>query len=175
MIGNDVPIPVLEPPWPDDLTITVVTSTAPPGWRGLAHEVAAAAQPGGHSFPLEDDTRGGGHGDPDSSRAAFLYRHAGQVRGYLCLAARTVTGHRELSAGYRQAAAAERVTRPCILVVWVAPGMRRRGAARQLVDAAARHAGTAASALAWAEPFTDSGYRLATSIAPEGMWIADYS
>jgi len=29
-------------------------------------------------------------------------------------------------------------------------------------------------ALAWAEPFTDSGYLLARSVATNGMWIADY-
>jgi hypothetical protein len=29
--------------------------------------------------------------------------------------------------------------------------------------------------LAWAEPFTDNGYLLARSMAPNGMWIADYS
>jgi hypothetical protein len=43
------------------------------------------------------------------------------------------------------------------------------------VNEAARHCGTTASDLAWAEPFTDNGYLLARSMAPNGMWIADYS
>lgn len=59
-------------------------------------------------------------------------------------------------------------------MVWVAPKRRRRGVARQLVGAAARDCGVTASALAWAEPFTDSGYLLARSIAPNGIWITDY-
>ncbi len=57
----------------------------------------------------------------------------------------------------------------------VAPEMRRRGVAQQLVDAAARDYGIRTSGLAWAQPFTDSGYLLAHSMAPDGMWIADYS
>jgi hypothetical protein len=57
----------------------------------------------------------------------------------------------------------------------VALETRRHGVARQLVDAAARDSGISASTLAWAEPFTDSGYLLARSVAPSGMWIADYS
>jgi hypothetical protein len=61
------------------------------------------------------------------------------------------------------------------MVVWVAPEMRRRGAARQLARTAARVCGIRASGLAWAEPFTGSGYLLARSMAPDGMWIADYS
>ncbi len=61
------------------------------------------------------------------------------------------------------------------LVVWVDAQLRRHGVARQLVDAAARHTGFTPSGLAWAEPFTDSGYLLAQSIAPDGLWIADYS
>lgn len=60
-------------------------------------------------------------------------------------------------------------------MVWVALERRRRGVARQLVDAAARDCGITASGLAWAEPFTDSGYLFARSVAPNGMWIADYS
>jgi hypothetical protein len=43
------------------------------------------------------------------------------------------------------------------------------------VDAAARHARVTPSGLAWAKPFTDSGYLLAKSINPDGLWIADYS
>jgi hypothetical protein len=39
----------------------------------------------------------------------------------------------------------------------------------------AQRRGTAESGLAWAEPFTGSGYLLARSMAPDGMWIADYS
>jgi hypothetical protein len=56
----------------------------------------------------------------------------------------------------------------------VALAVRRRGVGRQLVDAAARACGIAVSGLAWAEPFTDSGYLLARSVATNGMWIADY-
>jgi hypothetical protein len=44
---------------------------------------------------------------------------------------------------------------------------RRRGFRCDMSDTA--------SSLAWAEPFTDSGYLLARSIVPEGLWIADYS
>lgn len=94
--------------------------------------------------------------------------------GYLALADRPVTGYREASVQYRKADVAERVTWPCVLVVWVALAVRRRGVARQLVDVAARDCGIAASRLAWAEPFTNSGYLLARSMAPNGMWIADY-
>jgi hypothetical protein len=86
-----------------------------------------------------------------------------------------VTGYREPSARYRKAAAIERVSRPCVLVVRVAIGRRRSGIARRLVAAAARHCDITASDLAWAEPFTDNGYLLAHSMSPNGMWIADYS
>jgi hypothetical protein len=55
----------------------------------------------------------------DRDRTAFLYRHADVACGYLCLSSRLVTGHRSLSAGYRLTTAAERVIRPCIVVVWV--------------------------------------------------------
>jgi hypothetical protein len=57
----------------------------------------------------------------------------------------------------------------------VAPEGRRHGVARQLVSEAARHCGTTASDLAWAEPFAGNGYLLARSMAPSGMWIADSS
>jgi hypothetical protein len=169
-----VPIPALDPPWPDDLKIAVVTSRdAPSGWRRLANEVAAAAQPGGHSFPLAE--RPQGRDAAERHRTAFLYRQADRVCGYLCLTSKIVTGHRDPLAGYRQAAHAERVIRPCVIVVWVDAELRRHGVARQLVDAAARHARITASGLAWAEPFTDSGYLLAKFVAPDGLWIADYS
>ena len=95
--------------------------------------------------------------------------------GYLALADKLVTAYREPSARYRKAVAAERVSRPCVLVVWVAMGRRRAGVARRLVGAAARHCEITASELAWAEPFTDNGYLLARSMSPNGMWIADYS
>ena len=169
-----VPIPALDPPWPDALKIAVITSQdAPLGWRRFAHEVAAAAQPGGHSFPPAERPPGRDGAGPD--RTAFLYRRADRVCGYLCLTSKIVTGYREPSAGYRHATDAERVIRPCIMIVWVDVQLRRHGVARQLVGAAERHAGVEPSALAWAEPFTDSGYLLAQSIAPDGLWIADYS
>ena len=173
-ITSGVPIPDLDPPWPDDATVAVVTSGAsPPGWLRLAHQTAAIVQPGGHSFPLAEPAQ---DSRPDNlARKAFLYRQAGRVCGYLALANKTVTGYREASARYREIDAAERVSRPCVMVVWVAPEMRQRGVARQLVDAAARDYGLSPSGLAWAEPFTDSGYLLAHSMAPDGMWIADYS
>jgi hypothetical protein len=61
-------------------------------------------------------------------------------------------------------------------VVWVvALAVRWRGVGRHLVNAAARDCGIAASGLAWAEPFTDSGYLLARSVATNRMWIAAYS
>jgi GNAT superfamily N-acetyltransferase len=169
-----VPIPTLEPPWPDALKIAVITSRdARLGWQRLAHEVAAVVQPGGDSFPLAQ--RPPGRDGAEQDRTAFLYRHADRVCGYLCLASRLVTGYRSPSAGYRHATDSERVIRPCIMVVWVAAQLRRHGVARQLVDAAARHAGVTTSGLAWAEPFTDSGYLLAQSITPDGLPIADYS
>ena len=127
-----VPIPTLEPPWPDRLKIAVISSVdAPPGWRRFAHEVAAAAQPGGHSFPLpkrSSDRDGAEHG-----RTAFLYSHANQVCGYLCLANKLTTGYRSSSAGYRHTTDAERVTRPCVTIAWVAAPLRRHGVARQLI------------------------------------------
>jgi hypothetical protein len=108
-------------------------------------------------------------------RKAFLFGQAGHVCGYLALADKTVTGYREPSAHYREAEAVERVIRPCVMVVWVVWRMRRCGVARQLVDAAARHCGVSVSGLAWAEPFTGSGYLFARSTTPNGLWIADYS
>jgi ribosomal protein S18 acetylase RimI-like enzyme len=138
----------------------------------LAHQVVSVFQAGGHSFPLTENTpasRGG------PRRKAFLYRLADQVCGCLVLADKTVTGYREASARYREAAAAERIIRPCVLTVWVAPEVRRRGAARQLVRTAAQHSGVTALNLSWAEPFTDSGYLFARSVTPDGMWIADYT
>ena len=168
-----VPIPALDPPWPDTQKIAVVTSRdAPPGWRRFAHEVAAAAQPGGHSFPFAE--RSPSHDGTDHDRTAFLYRHTDLACGYLCLASRLITGHRSHSAGYRLTTDEERAVRPCIMVVWVDVRLRRQGIARRLIDAAARHTGVTPSGLAWAEPFTDSGYRLAHSVAPDGLWIADY-
>jgi GNAT superfamily N-acetyltransferase len=173
MTGTGIPIPELDPPWPSDRTIAIVSSDGSPlGWRTLAHQVVAVFQAGGHSFPLAEpvsDSRGG------SRRKAFLYRWAGQVCGCLVLADKAVTGYREASARYREAAAAERVIRPCVLTVWVAPEVRRRGVARQLVAAAAQHSRVTVSSLSWAEPFTDSGYLLARSVTPDGMWIADYT
>ena len=162
MTGTGVPIPALDPPWPDDQTIVVVASdTASPGWRRLAHEVATVVQPDeGHSFPLTERIPGSDSEDP---RKAFLYRRAAYVCGYLCLVDKVVTGYREASARYREAVAAERVTRPCVLVVWVAIEMRRHGIARDLVNAAAQYSGVTPSGLAWAEPFTDRGYLLARS------------
>jgi GNAT superfamily N-acetyltransferase len=168
-----VPIPALDPPWPDAQKIAVVTSRDTPlGWHRFAHEVAAVAQPGGHSFPAEPSPA---HDGADHGRTAFLYRHADLVCGYLCLASRLATGHRSPSAGYRPSTGAERVVRPCVMVVWVDVRLRRQGVARQLVDAAAQHAGVTPADLAWAEPFTDNGYHLAHSVTPDGLWIADYS
>jgi hypothetical protein len=173
MTSAGVPIPDLDPPWPANRTIAIVSSDgSPPGWRTLAHQVVAVFQAGGHSFPLAENTpvnRGG------PRRKAFLYRVADRACGCLILADKTVTGYREASAGYREAAAGERVIRPCVLTVWMAPEVRWRGAARQLVEAAAQHSGVTASSLAWAEPFTDSGYLFARSVTPNGMWIADYA
>ena len=174
MRSTGVPIPALDPPWPDALKIAVVTSRdARPGWHRFAHEVAAAVQPGGHSFPPAE--RPPDRDDTEHDKTAFLYRHADRACGYLCLTSGLVTGYRSLSVGYRHATDAERIIRPCILVVWVDTKLRRRGTARQLVDAAARHARVTPACLAWAEPFTDSGYLLARSIAPDGLWITDYS
>lgn len=68
-----------------------------------------------------------------------------------------------------------RVSRPCVMIVWVDVLLRRRGIARQLVETVLLHAGGTASGLAWAEPFTDSGYLLAQSVTSDGLWIADYS
>jgi GNAT superfamily N-acetyltransferase len=159
MRGIGVPIPTLDPPWPDGVKIAVVTSRDVPQWRRFAHEVAAAAQPGGHSFPLAEPSSG--RYGAEHARTAFLYRHADRACGYLCLASRLVTGYRSPSEGYRSATHAERIIRPCIMVVWVDVQLRRHGIARQLVDAAVRHAGVTPSGLVWAEPFTDRGYFLA--------------
>lgn len=128
--------------------------------------------PGGDSFPLAEQPPGRDGAEHD--RTAFLYRHADRVCGYLCLASRLITRYRSPSAGYRGATDEERVIKPCIMVVWVAAQLRRYGIARQLVHAAARRAGITPSGLGWAEPFTDSGYLLAQSIAPDGMSVADY-
>ena len=161
-----VPVPAaLDPPWPDALKIAVVTSRDErSGWRRFAHEVAAAVQPGGDSFPLTEQPPGRDGAEHD--RTAFLYRHADRVCVYLCLASRLVVGYRSPSAGYRHATDAERLIKPCIMVVWVAAQLRRHGIARQLVEAAARHADVSLPGLGWAEPFTDGGYFLAQSIAP---------
>ena len=107
MTSIGVPVPALDPAWPADLAIVVVTSDASPyGWRNLAHQMARVAQPGGHSFPLASDTPGSRRGNP--GRKAYLYRQVGHVCGYLALSDKTVTGYRDLTAGYRQADAAER-------------------------------------------------------------------
>lgn len=174
MRSSGIPVPALDPPWPEAQKIAVIASRdSPPGWLRLAHEVAAAAQPGGHSFPVAE--RPPGRDGTEDDRTAFLYRHADRACGYLCLADRLVTGYRSPTAGYRPAADAERVIRPCVMIVWVPPQLRRHGVGRQLVDAAVRHAGVPPSGLAWAEPFTDRGYLLAKSIAPDRLQIADYS
>jgi GNAT superfamily N-acetyltransferase len=138
MSSTGIRIPALDPPWPDDAVIMAVTSQAAPGWLSLADETAAAAQPGGRSFPLRDGPAGQGEAEDD--RAAFLYRHADLVAGYLCLASKIVTGYRSVSAGDRHASDTERVIMPCVMVVWVDPQLRRRGVARQLVFAAAQYA-----------------------------------
>jgi hypothetical protein len=173
MSSVGVRIPALDPPWPDDAVIMAVTSRAAPGWRSLAHRVAAAAQPGGHSFPAGEGPAD--HDRTENGRAALLYRHADQVAGYLCLASKVITGFRDRSAGYRPAADVERVIRPCVMVVWVDVQLRRRGVARQLVTAAARYGHVTPAALAWSEPFTDTGYLLAQSVNSDGLWVADYS
>jgi len=170
MSSSAVQIPALDPPWPDDAVIMVVTSRAAPGWRSLAHQVAAAAQPGGNAAAPGEGP--GGRNGADSVEAAFLYRHADRVAGYLALASRAVTGHRSPAAGDRQAAGAERAVRPCVTAVWVDEQLRRHGVARQLVAAAARYAHVAPAELAWGEPLTGSGYLLARSIAAGGVWIA---
>src|SRR5690348_10735502 len=150
MNSTGVPSPALNPPWPDALKIAVVTARdARLSWRRLAHEVAAAVQPGGHSFPLAE--RPPGRDGEEHDGTAFLYRYADRVCGYLRLGNRLVTGYRSPSAGYRHATDAERVIRPCIMIVWVAVELRGRGVARQLVNAAARHASVTPSSLAWAE------------------------
>jgi hypothetical protein len=173
MSSAGVSIPALDPPWPDDAVIMVVTSRAAPGWRSLAHQAAGAAQPGGHSFPLRGQLAV--RGEAEDSRAAFLYRHADRVAGYRCLASKIVTGYRDPSSGFRPATDTERVIRPCVMVMWVDVQLRRHGVARQLVVAAARYANVRPAGLAWGEPFTDSGYLLAQSIVPDGLWIADYA
>jgi hypothetical protein len=148
MRGIGVPIPTLDPPWPDGVKIAVVTSRDVPQWRRFAHEVAAAAQPVGHSFPLAEPPSGRYGAEHD--RTAFLYRHADRACGYLCLASRLVTGYRSPSDGYRSATHAERIIRPCIMVVWVDVQLRRHGIARQL---AIRRCGTLASRhRAWCGP-----------------------
>jgi len=88
-----IPIPALDPPWPDVQKIAMVTSRdAPLGWHEFAHEVAATAQPGGHSFPSAEQPPGGDGEERD--RTAFLYRHGDLACGYLCLASRLATGRR---------------------------------------------------------------------------------
>jgi GNAT superfamily N-acetyltransferase len=166
-------IPALDPPWPDNAVIMVVTPQAAPGWRSLAHEAAAVAQPGRPAFPLRG--KPADHNETHDGSAAFLYRHADRVAGYLRLASKIVTGYRDLPAGYRPAADAERVIRPCVMIIWVDEHLRRHGVARQLVAAAARYAHVTPADLAWSEPFTDCGYLLAQSINPDGLWITDYS
>jgi len=174
MAGTDVPIPGLDPTWPESREIAVVIAqAASPGWRRLAHDAAAAAQPGGHSFPLGEPTRS--HDGAADDRTAFLYRHEDRIGGYLCLANRLITGYRSPTTGYRPASDTERIIRPSILIVWVDTPLRSHGIARRLVIAAAQHADVVPSALGWGEPFTDNGYLLAQSIAPVGLWITDYS
>lgn len=169
-----MPISNLDPPWPEGQEIAVVIAQeASPAWRRLAHDAAAAAQSGGHSFPLGEPVRW-----PDSAaddRTAFLYRHEDQVGGYLCLANRLITGHRSPTTGYRPASDTERIIRPSILIVWVDTPLRGHGITSRLVIAAAQHADVVPSDIGWAEPFTDNGYLLARSITPGGLWITDYS
>jgi GNAT superfamily N-acetyltransferase len=173
MVRTDVPIPSLDPPWPEGQEIAVVIAqAASPGWRRLAHDTAAAGQPGGHSFPLGEPARSRDGAADD--RAAFLYRHEDRVGGYLCLASRLITGYRSSTTGYRPASDTERIIRPSILIVWVDTRLRSHGIARRLVIAAAQYADVMPSSMGWAEPFTDSGYLLTQSITPGGLWITDY-
>jgi hypothetical protein len=116
MANSGVPIPDLDPAWPDELTIAVVTSGGSPrGWLRLAHQVTAVVQPGVTLFRWQPIPRGSRGDDP--GRKAFLYRQEGRVCGYVALADKTVTGYREPSARYREADSLERVGRPCVLVV----------------------------------------------------------
>jgi hypothetical protein len=58
MARTDVPIPRLDPPWPEGWEIAVVIAqAASPAWRRLTRDAAVAAQSGGHSFPLGEPTR----------------------------------------------------------------------------------------------------------------------
>jgi GNAT superfamily N-acetyltransferase len=175
MARTGVPIPTLDPPWPEGQEIAVVIAqAASPGWRRLTHDAAAAAQPGGHSFPLDEAPRSR-DSTADDDLTAFLYRHEDRVGGYLCLASRLITGFRSPTTGYRPTLDTARIIWPSILIVWVDTELRRQGIARRLVVAAAQHADVVPSSMGWAEPFTDNGYLLAQSIAPGGLWITDYS
>lgn len=74
MARTGVPIPSLDPPWPEGQEIAVVIAqSASPEWRRLTHDAAAAAQPGGHSFPLDEAARSRDSTADDLT--AFLYRH----------------------------------------------------------------------------------------------------
>jgi hypothetical protein len=91
MTSIGIPIPELDPPWPADRTIVIVSSDgSSPGWRMLAHQVVATFQVGRHSFPLAENATDSRTGP---RRKAFLFRRADQVRGCLIVADKAVTGY----------------------------------------------------------------------------------
>jgi hypothetical protein len=53
-----------------------------------------------------------------------------------------------------------------IAMIWILENKRRKGYARQLINIAAEYVGNSVSEIAWSTPFTELGYPLAQTIAP---------
>lgn len=70
MSSIGVSIPALDPPWPDDAVIMVVTSRAAPGWRSLAHQAALLLSPG--ATPFRYGVQLPGAGEAKTAKQLFL-------------------------------------------------------------------------------------------------------
>jgi len=66
-----------------------------------------------------------------------------------------------------------KITEPIYIVdiVWIASSQRRKGIAKDTINAIARYFGIQATSLGWSTPFTESGEHLAKSICPETILI----
>ncbi|GAA3831057.1 hypothetical protein GCM10022226_59980 [Sphaerisporangium flaviroseum] len=63
-------------------------------------------------------------------------------------------------------------TSPVVNVIFTADMWRRRGIARDMVEAIARDSGIAVTDVAWSGPFSKFGLALARNISPTGVWMA---
>jgi GNAT superfamily N-acetyltransferase len=112
-----------------------------------------------------------GDGEPSEyNLRAFLYRAGNRVIGFASVMDTTTTQwHAFDSQDEGQSSAG--TTRPAVNVIFTADVWRRRGIARELVEAVARLYGIAVTEIAWSGPFSKTGLALAKSISPAGVWM----